>query len=288
MTLGYQIESSHVAEYNLYTLPGLDYTLRGPHVSVDGDAPYISFLGAAQTFGTFCNYPFPNLVGEMVSANVLNLARGGAGPDLYLSRQKIFEYVNETDCCVVQIMSARSSHNSYMRVISGGATVVITGGSHKGKKMLGHRALEMLSDELPREVFYRAVEESKSYFLKQMEEIAKRITVPKILLFLGKNAPLPEFAMNDSWSLSDLVGTHPHMVTERMVKKLSAHFDATVVSYGSNGVKMKLLNRFNGEFTSVKRSEADVITTHKVYIPPLLHVKTALKLYDPVNRILHG
>lgn len=288
MTLKYQIESSHIADYHLYTLPGLDYTLRGPQVSVDGKAPYLSFLGAAQTFGTFCNYPFPNILGEMVSANVLNLARGGAGTDLYLNRPKVFEYVNMTDCCIVQIMSARSSQNSYMRVINGGAMVEITDGAHKGKKILGHRALDILYDDLPREKFFRVVEESRSYFLTKMQEIAKRITVPKILLFLGKRPPLPDIIKNDSWSSSDLIGTHPHMVTEAMVKQLSQHFDATVVSYGAEGIQMKLLNRFNGEFTSVSRSETDTITTHTVYIPPFLHVKTALELYHPVNRIIHG
>lgn len=288
MTIGYQMESSHVADYHLYTLPGVDYTLRGPYVSIDGKAPSISFLGAAQTFGTFCNYPFPNILGEMVSANVLNLARGGAGPDLYLSRPKIFEYVNKTDCCIVQIMSARSSHNSYMRVIGGGARVEIIAGANRGLKMLGHKALEQLCDELPNDTFLEIVEESRNYFLGQMEEIAKQITVPKVLLFVGKNPPLPQGNKESAWTLQDLVGTHPHMVTEVMIDKLSHHFDATVISHGSRGMHMQLLNRFTGEPTSVKRSETDVITTHKVYIPPLLHVKTALKLSEPVSQILHG
>lgn len=288
MTIGYQMESSHVADYHLYTLPGLDYTLRGPYTPVDGNAPSISFLGAAQTFGAFCKYPFPNILCEMVSANSLNLARGGAGPDLYLSRPKVFDYVNKTNCCIVQIMSARSSNNSYMRVLGGGARVEILAGSHKGEKMLGHRALEKLYDELSPEQFFKIIDESRAYFLKQMVKISKKIKVPKILLFVGKKGPLPHVAAKDSWSLTDLVGIHPHMVTETMLEKLSVHFDATVVSYGTKGIDMGLINRFTGDLTSIHRSPTETIKTHKVYIPPLLHTKTALELHDPVLRMLHG
>ena len=39
MSMQYQMESSHIADYGLWTLPGIDFPLRGPPVAIDGKAP---------------------------------------------------------------------------------------------------------------------------------------------------------------------------------------------------------------------------------------------------------
>jgi hypothetical protein len=109
VSLGYHLESSHIVDYELYALPGVPFTLRGPYWPLEGPTPQISFIGAAQTFGTFSKYPFANLLGDMVSARVLNLGTGGAGPETYLNKPRLLELVNASSLCVVQVMSGRAS-----------------------------------------------------------------------------------------------------------------------------------------------------------------------------------
>jgi hypothetical protein len=287
MTMNYHFESSHIADYNLYTLPGVDYTLRGPQWPLRAPSPSISFLGAAQTFGAFCKYPFANLLGEMCSARVLNLGRGGAGPGYYLGQQKVIDYVNTTDCCVVQVMSARSSiENSYMTSPLGLASVVITKGSMAGQTMLGHHAFTKLFNELPLPDFFKLVRETRDYYVDHMTRLAHQIKVPKILLYVGRREPLVDLPMTDKTRLDDIFGIHPHMITKAMIDQMGQHFDQTVIVHGGEGFDERLMNRFTGEFVSVKRSETYTVTAHNAYISPVLHVKAAQELYPLVKGML--
>lgn len=287
MTMNYHMESSHVAEYDLYKLPGVDFTLRGPQWPLEAETPSISFLGAAQTFGAFCKYPFPNLVGEMCSARVLNFGRGGAGPGFYSKQQAVLDYVNSTDCCVVQLMSARSSvENKYMTSVEGLTRVHIKAGSYEGQEMLGHVAYQKLAEELPREEFFDLVQETRETFIEQFEELAKLITVPKILIYVGKNPPLKDFDRDDNWSNNDLIGIHPHMISENMVQRIGAFFDHTIEVHGAAGFNQKMVNRFTGDYVSIKRSETYTVTRHNAYISPYMHVKAAIQLYGAVNNAI--
>jgi hypothetical protein len=287
MTLNYQMESSHVADYELYTLPGVKFPLRGPQWPLEAATPSISFLGAAQTFGAFSKYPFANLLGEMCSARVMNFGRGGAGPGYYTKQQQIIDYVNKSNCCIVQLMSARSSvENDYMTSIEGLTSVRIKKGALQGREMMGHLAYQELARELSPADFLDLVLETRETYVSQFIALANLITVPKILLFVGKNAPLRDFQSGDNWTMSDLVGIHPHMVSATMVESLSAHFDRTVVVTGPAGFDRRMVNRFSGEYVSIKRSETYTVRKHDVYIPPHLHVNAALQLYAPTCDLL--
>jgi hypothetical protein len=287
MTMNYFLESSHICGYELYTLPGVKFTLRGPQWPLEAPTPSISFLGAAQTFGAFCKYPYANLLGEMCSARVFNFGRGGAGAGFYNEHQTIIDYVNKTDCCVVQVMSARSSiENSYMESPWKLAGVRFKKGPLAGQAMMGHIAFPKLWEIVPQDEFYEIVEETRNGFVDQMTKLAELIKVPKILLYVGRNPPLPDIPLADQPKLNDLFGIHPHMVTRRMVERISAHYDATVFAIGDEGFDKPLVNRFTGETVSIKRSETYTVRKHDAYISPALHVRAALELYRPVNDIL--
>lgn len=287
MTMNYFFESSHICEYDLYTLPGVNFTLRGPQWPLHATTPSISFVGAAQSFGAFCKYPYANLLGEMCSARVLNFGRGGAGAGFYLGQPAVLEYINNTECCVVQVMSARSSiENSYMESPYGLAGVKFKRGPFEGQSMMGHIAFPKLYEVIPYSEFYEIVEETRAGYVEQMVELAERIKVPKVLLYVGRHLPLPELSLTDQPKLNDLFGIHPHMVTIAMVDKMAQHFDATVIVCGPEGFDKPLVNRFTGETVSIKRSEAYTVKNHSAYISPALHVRAAQELYDPVNRML--
>lgn len=287
MTMNYHFESSHIADYELYTLPGVDFTLRGPQWPMHATTPSVSYLGAAQTFGAFCKYPFPNLVGEMCSTRTLNLGRGGAGPGFYLKQKQVIDYVNTTNCCVVQVMSARSSiENAYMTAPHGLASVTMKKGKLEGQTLMGHVAFPKLFEELPRPDFLNLIRQTRDSYVKQMVELAHRIKVPKILLYVGRDEPLPNKALDDSTPLSDIFGIHPHMVTKSMISQISAHYDKTLIVHGKEGFDQPLMSRMTGEKVSIKRSETYTVATHSAYISPALHVKAAQELYAPVNDLI--
>ncbi|GGO30432.1 hypothetical protein GCM10010991_15280 [Gemmobacter aquaticus] len=289
MTMNYHFESSHIADYDLYTLPGIGFTLRGPRWPLHASTPSISFLGAAQTFGAFCKYPFANLIGEMCSARVLNLGRGGAGPGYYLKQPKVFEYVNTTKCCIVQVMSARSSiENSYMTAPYGLASVEIKKGQLAGQTLIGHNAFQKLFEELPRGEFLDLIRQTREAYIEQMIDLSAQIKVPKVLLYVGRNEPLTDATLDENSKFSDIFGIHPHMITKSMVARMGAHFDQTVIVHGSEGFDQRLMSRFTGEFVSVKRSETYTVNSHDAYISPTLHVKAAQELYPTISAIIRG
>ena len=290
MSLNYQIESSHVVDYQLYRLPDIDFVLRGPYWPFDGDVPTISFVGAAQTFGTFAKYPFANLLGDMCSAQVLNLGRGGAGPGFYCNAPNVIRRINQSSACVVQVMSVRSgAENRYMKTLEGLASVVLNFGPHKNETMPGERAFGLLAKALDRPSFVELVLETRENFIRQYEALAAVITVPTILLFVGKNPPLPETRESEGpGQVKDMIGSHPHMVTKSVFERISAFFDFSVMVHGAEGFDSRLVNRLNGRYCSIRRSESYTVTKHDAYIPPLLHARTAVTLFGLVNPLVNG
>ena len=286
MSIKYQIESSHIADYDLWSLPGIDFPLRGPPVSLDGEAPAISFLGAAQVFGAFVNYPFPNLVGEMLSARVINIGSGGAGPGLYVENPELTNLVNRSSVCVIQVMSARSSmQNRYMSSLNGRASVRLNYPDGRSEECLGHHALLKIAPEISRQEFSALLAETLENYLDQYRALFAAINVPKVLLYLGRNPPIADLVSED-WTPERLVGTHPHLVTEGVYSKLQTLCDKTVEVIGEDGSDKRLLNRFTGKYTSIKRSETFTISNHRAYISPHMHVRTALELFPVLEPYL--
>jgi hypothetical protein len=97
-------------DYHLCQLPNLGWrTFRGP--PADTSKPYLAFLGSAQTFGRFCERPFPSLLGSRLKLGVLNLSVGGAGPR-HFQAPAYLDLVNGAEAVIVQILSGRSASNS--------------------------------------------------------------------------------------------------------------------------------------------------------------------------------
>jgi len=277
MALNYYKESSHIADYDLYTLPGVDFTLRGPAPALEAPSPMIACLGAAQVFGTFCSHPFPALLGEMCAARVLNLGAGGAGPGFYTDHPRLIALANTANVAVVQVMSARSSiSNRYMQSVNGRASVRLTLPGEAPKTLLGHHAFDRLLTLLTPDEFRAVIDETLENFVAQYAALVEALTVPAILLYVGRNPPIEETTRNR-------VGTHPHLVTETIMSRLAPLFDDTVRVIGDPGAEARLLNRFTGQYETIPRSETYAVTTHSAYISPHMHARTALALYDPVK-----
>ncbi len=108
---GYQARDFEVVDYHLYKLPGLGLSMRGPRPNLEVGS-YITCVGAAQTFGCFCESPYPALLEQKLGVEVVNLGYGGAGPRFFNRHPGLIDIVNRGRLAVVQVMSGRSEDNS--------------------------------------------------------------------------------------------------------------------------------------------------------------------------------
>jgi hypothetical protein len=79
---------------------------------------YFACIGAAQTFGCFCEKPYPILLQERLSFGALNLGLCLRSPRFFIKDSVLMKYINDARFVIVQVMSGRSEDNSLFK--SGG------------------------------------------------------------------------------------------------------------------------------------------------------------------------
>ena len=78
--MGYQDVHYEVVDYECFILGETGLYFRGPEPNQLEPSKYFVCLGAAQTFGCFCDRPYPLLLQEELGLACLNLGYGGADP----------------------------------------------------------------------------------------------------------------------------------------------------------------------------------------------------------------
>ena len=138
MGQAYQDEVGDNLDYHLQQTP-YGFRVRGPINFQDTSLENsISFIGAAQPFGVWCEFPYPTLVANALSPNCFNLGHGGAGPRAFLSDPRVIHDLNKTKACVVQVMSGRSVGNRYMKQHNGTCVVTLQHPHLPSEKLLAH------------------------------------------------------------------------------------------------------------------------------------------------------
>src|SRR5262245_15980775 len=138
--------------YKLYRLPRISYELRGP--AIDPSSPYAVCIGDAQTFGRFCQEPYPALLAKRLGIQVLNLGIGGAGPRLF-DTPAFHKVVNNAAFVVVQTLSAATESNSLFENTSVDTDVGTR--LSDGKSMKLTELLEELIETGQGELLYKAI-----------------------------------------------------------------------------------------------------------------------------------
>src|SRR5688572_4163989 len=182
MSFFYQKRDLEFFDYDLYRLPRSYDMLRGPRPAGFGNlGRMVSFLGAAQTFGVMCRYPFPTLLGSMLGRDVLNLGIGGAGPSTFLHppRRKLLNRINRTKACVVQVMSARGGENRLLVNPAGGHKLRYrTDAADVKLRPAEEMYEEILRDHDASEVL-DIVNETRKNWVEHYKALADEIRVPK-------------------------------------------------------------------------------------------------------------
>lgn len=277
----YQTRDWDVVDYEMYTIPGMGYTLRGPQVS-PGTSRYASIIGAGQSFGVLVRDPYAHMLARDLSMEVMNLSVGGSAPALYLNNPAAIEACNGSSLCIIQILSGRSSHSTYFE-------------SRDGKNMLrprgsklpfvpGDTAYEAMFAAEPPIVPQIVIGEVRANWTKEMLQLMSLIKVPKILLWFSERSPdaLPE----SFTTYREAAGKFPHFITRQMIDDIRDYADDYVEVVSSRGMPNQLTNRFTGEPARVLLGDRAKPSSEDRYYPsPEMHEDAYAALKDPVRRL---
>jgi hypothetical protein len=262
----YQTRDWDVVDYDLYEIPDFPYALRGPPLA-DPSAPHGVLIGAAQTFGVLVADPWAHTLARDTGLPLRNLAVGGSSPGLYLNNPTAIEACNAARVCIVQVLSARGSSNTYFE-------------SRDGKNMLrprgsdlpfvpGDTAFRAMFAHEPRMVAQLVVSEIRLSWTLEMIRLLNAIRVPKIVLWFSKRTPdlPPQFS-----TYEQAAGVFPHFVTREMVETIRPFADRYVEVATSRGMPHRLRNRFTGGDATVLLGDAATPRSEDNYYPsPDMH-----------------
>jgi hypothetical protein len=279
----YQERDWDVVDYELYTIPGVNYTLRGPQVR-DGATRFATILGAGQSFGVLVRDPYAHKLSRAYSMEIMNLAVGGSAPTLYLRNKAAIEACNRSSLCIVQILSARSSQSSYFES-RGGKNMLRPRGS-KLPFVPGDTAYRAMFDHEPPVIPPIVIGELRANWVKEMLQLLGLIKTPKILLWFSKRSPdLPESFS----SFDEAAGAFPHFVNRAMIDEIRPYADDYVEVVSSRGMPNKLINRFTGEPARITLGDKAQVSSEDTYYPsPEMHEDAFEALKGPVERLWTG
>jgi hypothetical protein len=257
--LGYAGRDYEIVDYHMTDLPRSGIQVRGPLPPDLEPGSYFAAVGAAQTFGCYCENPFPQMIAERIGLPALNLGIAGAGPEFFLVDDDMIPHINRARFAIVQVMSGRSQSNS---VYSCDGKEYVT--RRKDGRQLGAEEIfdELLGKPVPKEssILQRArrkvvnlmgrsatralVEEIRANWVRSNLELLDRIAVPTVLFWFSRRGT--DYT-EDYASTFKLFGEFPQLVHTEMLAPLKARATSYVECVSARGTPQKLFSRFTGE-----------------------------------------
>ncbi|HWO43632.1 MAG TPA: DUF6473 family protein [Candidatus Eisenbacteria bacterium] len=289
MTADYAVTDWEVADYQTYPLDpcvldpvtGAPLVLRGPRPEHLDTGEYLSCIGGAQTFGRFCEEPFPVILRNKLGVPVLNLGRGGAGPAFFSqNNDRVLEYVNRGRLAIIQIMSGRSASNSiyesrglgHYRRRSDGSAI---GCDEAFKSLLRERSPEFVN---------RIVAETRENWVDEYRKLLKKIRVPKILFWFSTRRP---YYPQNSQTLDTLYGAFPQLVCPWMIEAIRPYADAYVECVSSKGLPQRLRSRKTRQPVTIEDPWGGRWTENWYYPSPQMHAAAAGALESVCRKFLN-
>jgi len=284
--MGYQDVHWEIVDYQGYILDQTDLWFRGPQPQSLEPGKYFVCLGAAQTFGCFCEKPYPLLLQEQLQFPTLNLGYGGAGPYFFLKHQALWDYINNAKFVIVQVMSGRSESNSLFD--SGGLEHLTR--RMDGVKIGAQDAYQQLLEknysphpealekwrrkivgfltENPK--VKEIITETRQNWVENYHQLLNKIKVPKILFWFSKRKP--DYQERYS-SLGALFGEFPQLINLEMINQIKGNCDDYVQCISHQGSPQLLVSRFTGQSITINlaedpdRQDFEQQWTHNNYYP---------------------
>lgn len=281
MTHAYQDTDWEVADYQIYCLDP-DITdrqtqepllLRGPKPENLEPENYFVCIGAAQTFGRFCERPYPILLKEALGTTALNISRGGAGPSFFSKEnKKLLTYCNNAQFVIVQVLSGRSEGNSIFETKGLGTYTSRSDGSSIGCD----QAFKELIANSDRSFVKKIVKETRQNWISNYRDLLESIQVPTILFWFSTRRA--RYRENYS-EVYKLFGEYPQLVNADMIRQIRPWSTHYVECTSRRGISHPLVSRFTGQPVQVEDKWGGGVWERNWYYPsPEMHRDAAAKL----------
>ena len=276
--VSYQDKDFECVDYEQYEIAPDLPLFRGPPVPPEalerGD--YFCVIGAAQTLGRLALRPWPTLVSEATGLPVLNLSRGGAGPEAYL-HPTLLELANRAKFVILQVMSGRSvGCDEYP-----GEVLVTREGVSTGVHRL--ELLRQFWREDPNKAFHYATKWNNSYF-ELYSQMRAAIRKPTLLLWISDRTP-------EGWRPKVLLthpktGSFPHLVGNELFQRTASLFDAQF-KYLTGPISEKTISRLTGEPCPYFGDSGNKLHREQIYYPTAAnHAQLAQRLTDWLETVV--
>jgi hypothetical protein len=276
----YQKRDHEIVDYQAFRLPGVGL-LRGPRPAALDPGAYFTCVGAAQTFGCFCERPYPAILAERLALPALNFGFAGAGPRLFVrddarARNRL-EHVNRGRFAVVQVMSGRSEDNS--RFGSSGLEQLVR--RSDGERLGAGPAYAQLLEREPAGTVAEIVAETRANWVESFISMLESIAVPTILFWFSTRVPDYE---EDYSGVEALFGGFPQLVNRAMVESVRRFSDDYVECVTSRGSPQRLFSRFTGEPAGFVDSRGEWQEYNTYYPSPEMHADAAGALTETCRK----
>lgn len=288
MIEGYANPDWDVVDYQMYCLDSevidrqtnTGVLLRGPKPQNLEKGKYFVCIGAAQTFGRFCENPYPTLLQEKLGIQTLNLGRGGAGPSFFSrDNDKLLGYINNARFAIIQVMSGRSEGNSLFDSRGLGFYTKISDGTPIG------------CDDAFRELLNKndigyikiIVAETRHNWVNNYKGLLEKIQIPKILFWFSVRKPR---YIEKYRNVHTLFGEFPQLVNSYMINQLRKYYDKYVECVSRRGLPHILINRFTGKPTIVEDPWGGIWDKNWYYPSAEMHIDAANALEKVCKRYL--
>lgn len=281
MGYGYQKRDHEVIDYQLYKLDDPGPPLRGPRPASLEPGGYFTCVGAAQTFGCYCERPYPQLLGQALEMEVINFGMAGVGPSHFLHRPRILEHVNRGCFAVVQLLSGRSVSN---HLFESNGRELLTRRSDRARMGAEPMYRQLLESRDWREI-NRVLHDTRRNWVDETIQLLEAIRVPTVLLWFSVRTP--EYTA-DPRRVAGFFGAFPQLVNREMVELVRPSADAYVECTCSDGLPQRLYSRFTGEPVSVEKRKdlgGGERSVNGYYPSPEMH-QAAFRLLLPACRRL--
>lgn len=235
----YQERDRCITNYQMFELGTTGLAFRGPQPHTIDNGDYFTCLGAAQTFGCFCDRPYPTLLANWLNLPVLNLGYGGAGPSFFLKHSALVDYINGGKFAIVQVMSGRSESNSLFD--TGGLEYIRR--RSDGKQLGSEPAYQELLETCDRDFVNMIIAETRQNWVISYQLLLTEIRVPKILLWFSEREPNYQETYDNIYCL---FGKFPHLINSKAIAEITPFTNDYIECVSNRGMPQLLIDRLTG------------------------------------------
>lgn len=289
MTEGYSSVDWEVVDYQTYCLDpevidlqtNAGLLLRGPRPQNLEERAYFTCIGAAQTFGRFCEKPYPTLLQEKLDIPTINMGRGGAGPSFFSKdNDKFLKYINNARFAIIQVMSGRSESNSLFHSRGLGFYTRVSDGASIGCD----EAFRELLKKNDVNYIKKIVAETRHNWISSYRDLLEKIKIPKILFWFSVRKP---HYREKYHNIHTLFGEFPQLVNSDMILQIRNFCDEYVECITRKGLPHFLINRFTGKPIRINDPWGGTWTENWYYPSPEMHRDAANALEKACKRCLN-